>query len=206
MFEAVVNLHIHSRYTDGTGSHADIARAAAGGGLDAVIVTDHNVRVAGREGYVQSQGKKVLLLVGEEVHDRTRTRQKDHLLVLAVKQELSALAEAPDELLAAVHRGGGLSFLALPVDPEAPRFHETDISWENWSVSGYTGIELWNGFSELKAHLHTRLHGFFLAFFPSFVAHGPMPGAVQRWDELVQKGRVVAIGGSDAHALEMRAG
>ncbi|MGD2159243.1 MAG: hypothetical protein PVG32_20370, partial [Anaerolineales bacterium] len=37
---------------------------------------------------------------------------------------------------------------------------------------------------------------------PERVAHGPFPETVQKWNELLSKGqRVVAIGGSDAHAF-----
>ena len=50
MHEIVVNLHMHTRYSDGTGTHKDIAHAAIKTGLDAVIVTDHNVLVQGVEG------------------------------------------------------------------------------------------------------------------------------------------------------------
>ena len=70
MPEIVVNLHMHTRYSDGTGSHADIASAALRAGLDAVIVTDHNVLVQGIEGYVRQGRRRVLVLVGEEVHDQ----------------------------------------------------------------------------------------------------------------------------------------
>jgi predicted metal-dependent phosphoesterase TrpH len=51
MHEIVVNLHMHTRYSDGTGTHKDIAHAAIKCGLDAVIVTDHNVLVQGVEGH-----------------------------------------------------------------------------------------------------------------------------------------------------------
>ena len=40
MHEIILNLHMHTRYSDGTGSHRDIARAAIRAGLEAVIVTD----------------------------------------------------------------------------------------------------------------------------------------------------------------------
>ncbi len=53
MHEIVVNLHMHTRYSDGSGTHKDIAHAAIKSGLDAVIVTDHNVLVQGMEGYYQ---------------------------------------------------------------------------------------------------------------------------------------------------------
>ena len=54
MHEIIVNLHMHTRYSDGSGTHKDIAEAAMKTGLDAVIVTDHNVLVQGLEGYYRS--------------------------------------------------------------------------------------------------------------------------------------------------------
>ena len=53
MQELVINLHMHTTYSDGHGTHADLAEAALRAGLDAIIVTDHNVWVNGIEGYRQ---------------------------------------------------------------------------------------------------------------------------------------------------------
>ncbi|MFH1183984.1 MAG: CehA/McbA family metallohydrolase [Chloroflexota bacterium] len=206
MDEIVVNLHMHTRYSDGSGSHGDIARAALSCGLDAVIVTDHNAWMGGMDRYVEANGRRLLVLLGEEIHDRNRLPQKDHLIVIGAGQELASHGEDTSALLAAVRRSGGLAFVAHPIDPAAPAFREPDISWEDWSVSGLTGIELWNGFSELKALIPTRVHGIFYAFFPALIAHGPLPAAIDRWDRLLANGPSVAIGGSDAHALHMRSG
>ena len=206
MQEVVVNLHMHTRYSDGAGNHHDVGRAALKSGLDAVIITDHNVLVDGAEGYVGEGGRKLLMLAGEEVHDRNRLPQKDHMLILGAGQELAARAENPASLIKAVTEAGGVSFIAHLHDPAAPAFGEPDISWENWSVTNYTGIELWNGLSELKSLLPTRLHGIFYAFFPAFMAHGPPAATLRQWDHLLHERRIVAIGGSDAHALEMRLG
>ena len=150
MHEIVVNLHMHTRYSDGTGTHKDIAEAAIKAGVEAVIVTDHNVLVQGLEGYYRVGRSRVLLLVGQEVHDQDRDPQKNHLLVFNANRDLSTLADDPQTLINGVVEAGGLSFIAHPRDPEAPAFNETDISWESWEVHGYTGIELWNGLSELK--------------------------------------------------------
>ncbi len=204
MHEVVVNLHMHTRYSDGSGTHRDIARAALAAGVDAVIVTDHNILVQGFEGYYKEKNKKVLMLIGEEVHDQARDPQKNHLLVFGAGREMATYAENPQLLINQVRDAGGLSFIAHPDDPESPAFKELDISWVDWSVQNFTGIELWNALSELKTILPTKLHGIFYAFFPSFVAHRPIPNTVAKWDELLSQGRrVVAIGGSDAHALHM---
>jgi len=207
MQEVVVNLHMHTRYSDGSGLHKDIAAAALQTGLDAVIVTDHNILVDGFEGYYKAGHKKVLMLIGEEIHDQGRDPQKNHLLVFGANRELATFAENPQNLINQVADAGGICFLAHPNDPEAKAFNETDISWEDWSVQKYTGIELWNALSELKTVVPSKLHGAFYAFFPALVAHHPIPDTIKKWDELLSQGqKVVAIGGSDAHALHMSMG
>ena len=51
MHEITINLHMHTKYSDGTGLHADLAQAAIKAGIDAIIVTDHNIWVHGMEKY-----------------------------------------------------------------------------------------------------------------------------------------------------------
>lgn len=207
MHEAIINLHMHTRYSDGSGTHKDIAASALRAGVDVVIVTDHNILVDGFEGYYKEKNKKVLMLIGEEVHDQARNPQKNHLLVFGANRELATFAENPQNLINQAREAGGLAFLAHPDDPEAKAFNETDISWEDWSVQNYTGIELWNALSELKTVVPTKLHGAFYAFFPAFIANHPIPNTIAKWDELLTGGgKVVAIGGSDAHALHMNMG
>ncbi len=99
MPETVVNLHMHTHHSDGSGSHKDIADAALEAGLDAVIVTDHNLLVLEHEGYYEKGDQKVLLLVGEEIHDRKRVPEKNHLLVFGVDQELAGEAKNTQQLI-----------------------------------------------------------------------------------------------------------
>jgi hypothetical protein len=206
MEEIIVNLHIHTHFSDGSGSHKDIAQAAIQCGLDAVIVTDHNVLVLGFEGYFSNGVHQVLMLIGEEVHDQDRDPQKNHLLVFGADQEMAIFADDPQSLIKTVSDSGGLSFIAHPNDTAAQAFNEIAISWEDWSINNYTGIELWNGLSELKTHIPTKLHGVIYGLFPGLVAHRPQSNTLQKWDELLAQRRVVAIGGSDAHALLIRLG
>ncbi len=202
MHEVVINLHMHTHYSDGHASHAEIAQAALRAGLDAVIVTDHNVYVSGVEKVYQEGDKKVLLLIGEEIHDQARQPQKNHLLVFNANKDLATNAYDPQFLIDSVRQSGGLSFLAHIYDPAAPAFGETDISWEDWHVQGYTGIELWNHMSEFKSLLKNKLHAIYYAYNPEHIAHAPSSIALKRWDELLASGKiVVAVGGSDAHAM-----
>jgi len=207
MNELVVNLHMHTTYSDGSGSHAEIVQAALRAGLDAVITTDHNVLVNGPAGYYHDGDRRVLLLVGEEVHDQTAIPQKNHLLVIGADREMAELADDTQHLIKSVQKTGGLALIAHPVDPAAPRFGEPDISWEKWEVQNYTGIELWNAMSEFKSLMKDWIRALFYAFNPKLVAHGPFPSTLQKWDQLLADGkRVVAVGGSDAHAFRVSMG
>lgn len=207
MHEIAINLHMHTRYSDGTGLHKDIAAAAMRAGLDAVIVTDHNVLVKEFEGYHHDGQKRVLMLVGQEVHDQARDPQKNHLLIFGADRDLATLAENPQALINAVRDANGICFLAHPHEPAAPLFHETAITWDNWEVQGFTGIELWNHLSQLKFKLTNWPNSILHVFFPYIFSHGPDRPTLQKWDELLESGRrVAAIGGSDAHALHYRLG
>ena len=200
--EYVVNLHMHTRYSDGSGTHQEVAQAALRAGMDAVIVTDHNVLVRGPEGYYREGERRLLMLIGEEIHDQAREPQKNHLLAFGHDRELAQYAPDPQTLIDKVNEAGGICFLAHPDDPAAPAFGETDITWEAWEVQGYTGIELWNALSEFKARLRSKAHALFYGLNFRHVGRGPDPKTLSRWDALLRQGkRVVAVGGSDAHAL-----
>ena len=207
IYEYAGNLHMHTPFSDGMGTHDEIGDAALRAGLDFVVVTDHNVWVEGVEGYRYDGDQRVLLLVGEEIHDQVRVPQKNHLLVLGAERELARLAPEPQRLLDEVARLGGLAFFAHPVDPAAPKFRQEDLSWVDWGLRGYTGIEIWNFMSDFKARLTSIPAGLFYSYNPPRIARGPFPEAIRQWDRLLAQGRrVVAIGGSDAHALNIRAG
>ncbi len=207
MEELVTNLHLHTRYSDGTGTHQDVLRAAMRSGLDVVMPTDHNVYVQGMDGYLHEGERTVLLMCGEEVHDRTRNPQKNHLLVLGAGREMAPFAPDPQNLLNQVQAAGGLAFIAHPREHALPFLGETDITWVDWDIHGFTGIELWNGLSELKEVSPTFLRTIFHALFPATIAHGPLPETLTLWDDLLATGNsVVAVGGSDAHALHKTLG
>src|SRR5215210_1104399 len=66
MHDLACVVHLHSLYSDGTGTVPEIARAAGVAGADVVLLTDHDTLEARRrdeEGWHDG----VLVLVGEEV-------------------------------------------------------------------------------------------------------------------------------------------
>jgi hypothetical protein len=207
MHEVVANLHAHSTYSDGWWDHATIAREALRAGLDVVAVTDHNVWVEGFDGYLYDQERRILLLTGEEIHDPSRHPQKNHLLVYEAHRELAPLAGDLPRLLEAVNQAGGLAFLAHPIDPGAPRRPDTDLSWIDWDLPGYHGVEIWNPLTEFKSLLRSRGLAAVYAFLPGWIASGPFPAALEHWDRQLAEGRhLTAIGGADAHAFPGRLG
>ncbi|MEI6291331.1 MAG: CehA/McbA family metallohydrolase [Chloroflexota bacterium] len=207
MEELIVSLHMHTTYSDGTGSHQDIANAAINAGVDAVIVTDHNVLVKGPEKYYSSEKKQVLVLTGEEIHDQERYPQKNHLLVLNTSKEFAQLAKDKQLLVDTINKDGGLSFIAHLFDPECPPIKEDDISWIDWDIKGFSGIELWNSLSEIKIRGKTIFHILFYLFFPDFLNIEPPKQHLAKWDELLNLGRkIIAVGGADAHALKVNIG
>jgi len=207
MHEIIANIHMHTVYSDGTRKHSEIVQEALTSDLDVIITTDHNVWVTDLEGYYENEEKRILLLVGEEVHDQAREPQKNHLLVLNNKRELAQFATNTQELLDAIKSDDGLAFIAHPIDPAAPAINEGDLSWVDWDVQGFTGLELWNAMTEMKSLIKTKLHAIYYVFNPKRVARGPFQKTINLWDELLRKGkRVVAIGGSDAHAFKHNLG
>ncbi|MCX6054009.1 MAG: CehA/McbA family metallohydrolase [Chloroflexi bacterium] len=207
MRELVCNLHIHTPYSDGSGDYRSIAKSALKQDVDVILISDHNVLVKGVEGYHKENGRVVLLLTGEEVHDQSRDPQKNHMLVFGANREMATFAYDPQCLIQEVRRAGGLSFLAHPFEFDLPLFGETDISWVDWEIDGFTGLELWNGLSEFKTVVNSFPDAIFYAFLPEFVAHRPLTSTLRKWDELLTGGKkIVAVGGSDAHAINIHKG
>lgn len=201
--EIVANMHMHTPYSDGEWYHAQIAEAAMRAGLDAIIVTDHNVWVQGPEHYYEKDGQRVLVLVGEEIHDQRRDPQKNHMLVYGADAELAGHAPDPQKLVDAARGRHALTFFAHPSDPEAPLVHEPDLSWVSWDVRGFTGLEIWNYMTEFKSLVTSWPNAVRYAFNPERGIRGPFPQTLAKWDELTAQGlRVVAIGNADAHGTE----
>lgn len=210
LHELIGNVHMHTPYSDGEASHEGIARAGRAAGLDFVIVTDHNVLVKGVEGYYgDDESGQVLLLTGEEVHDRQRLPQCNHMVIFGASRELAACAHDPQQLIDAADAAGGMSFLAHPHDPPLTGFKEPAIPWQDLGVQRFTGLEIWNYMSAFKGVLNSgnRLHQVRAAFRPEDFMTGPAPETLALWDDLLgQERRVVGIGGSDAHGTTYRIG
>jgi hypothetical protein len=200
-YERVGNLHIHSTASDGTATHEELAALANKAGLDFLIVTDHNVYCGERQGWYG----RTLLLVGEEVHDPTRP-PSNHCLVFGLSESVAEYGDDPQRLVEAVRVRGGLGFVAHPFEKSGAYASEPEINWTAWHVEGMTGLEIWNYMSEFKSYVVDLPRALLYALWPKLAMRGPYAETLTKWDELLGKRRVYAIGGSDAHAQSYRAG
>lgn len=213
MYEYVGNLHAHTTLSDGTQPHAVLAAAAIRAGLDFLVVTDHNLRPDDVEGIYHrpglADGSALLLLAGEEVNDRQLVPERNHLLVYGAGRSMAAHAQGQPAqvLLDAVHEAGGCAFIAHPTDRAVPWIGEESYRWEDWTVEGYAGLELWNTMSSLKEVLPDPARGLLAVNNPARAFVGPDPDTVALWDGLLRQGRRVSvIGNADAHATRYTIG
>ena len=196
--EYVGNPHVHSIYSDGAATHREIAEAAAAAGLNFAIVTDHNIRADGLEGYYG----RTLLLVGEEVHNVYRRPPVNHLLVYGTDQEIVPYAFGDTRtLIRTINERGGFCYIAHPIDKSSPLNPDwRAMPWVDWPVKGVTGIELWDYLSEFKSLLWTRSIAAVYARRPEWGIRGPYRATLRLWDELLSKGqRLAALGSANAH-------
>jgi hypothetical protein len=206
--EYVGNLHVHTPYSDGESYHSEVAQAALLSGLDFMVFTDHNLWLQGIEGYWgNDQDGHVLVLCGEEVHDRSRNPQCNHLLVFGAEREVSGHAHDLQTLIDTVNQAGGMSFIAHPDDRPIPWLREPAIPWFDRYVEHFTGLEIWNYMSRFKDTVPTRWRGLRNIFAPEEIMIGPRPQTLALWDQLLgMRRRIVGIGNADAHGTQFRIG
>ena len=206
--EYVGNMHVHTRYSDGEDHHAEVAQVAQAAGLNFVIFTDHNLWIDGIEGYYGSQEDgHVLLLSGQEIHDRKRLSGGNHLLVYGAEKDVAASAHDLSTLVDTVASLGGLSFVAHPDDMSVAWIGEPALAWQDRYVTGFSGLEVWNFMSRFKDFIQTRSEAISAVFRPEDVVTGPSPQTLALWDEFLASGlHVAGIGGADAHGTHVHIG
>jgi hypothetical protein len=189
-------IHVHSTYSDGSGTVPEIARAAQRAGIDVVLLTDHDTLEAKRRGE-ERWYDDALVLVGEEVTPRDR----DHFLAFGIDEEISPRLSGR-EIAEAVRAAGGFGFGAHPFSRGSERFRRPGVKFSEPDL--LDGIELWSFLSDTGE----RVRGFRdlarMVWAPQRAIGGPPPDNLREWDRLCRERRVVAIGGLDAHQFGIR--
>jgi hypothetical protein len=202
MHDLACVMHLHSTYSDGTGTVPEIARAARRAGADVVLLTDHDTLEAKRRGEEGWHGS-VLVLVGEEVSPRSR----DHYLAFGIEHEIDHRELDAAGICRAVRDAGGFGFAAHPFSQGSPRFKRAvGMPFTGLDSDALHGIELWSFVNDTAAAATSipQLARFLVT--PGRVLDHPPERNMRGWDELCATRQVVGIGGLDAHQYGKRIG
>lgn len=194
-------IHVHSTYSDGTGTVDQIARAARRAGVDVVLLTDHDTLEARHRGQEGWHGP-VLVCVGTEVSPR----DENHYLAFGIEREIAHEGLSSAEICAAVAEAGGFGFLAHPFSQGSPRFQRAarGIPWRDLDVPGYAGIEVWSFVTDTAEGLRSLRDAARFVATPQRVVDHPPAVNLAGWDRLGARRPVVGIGGVDAHQVGVR--
>ncbi len=208
MYEYAGAIHIHSTYSDGTGTVEHIAGCANEAGLDFIILTDHNTLLAKDNGQEKWYGN-LMMIAGYEVND---IHNKNHYLVFGLDKligtyrvlhngELGCNLSA-GEYVKLIKEKGGTGFIAHPYEKRSSFPEHPPYPWTDWETDDFDGIEIWNHMSEWVEGLNenNKIQRF---IHPLKSIVRPCEDAVKKWDELNLRRRVAAIGSVDAHAHKM---
>ncbi|MBS3977648.1 MAG: CehA/McbA family metallohydrolase [Syntrophomonadaceae bacterium] len=202
MWEYIANLHVHTNYSDGSGSVRDIVHAAENAGIDVVGITDHSTLAAWERGEEGWHGA-VFVLVGVEINQAI-----NHYLAFGIENLVADDDALPQNVINKVHQMGGIGFIAHPYEKGSPLIESgRSFPWTDWQVKDYTGICIWNYTSQWRDSIRSASEALWRVYIaPNNPIKSACPGALWRWDQENLKRQVVAIGGSDAHAVQVKYG
>ena len=194
-------VHLHSTYSDGTGTVPEIAAAAADAGADVVLLTDHDTLEAKRRGEEGWYGS-VLLLVGEEVSPRGR----NHYLAFGLDEPIDHSGLDSAGIVRAVTEAGGFGFAAHPWSKGSERFRRViaALPFHDIETAGLTGIEMWSFLTDGGESVGSVWDFVRFLVRPIDVLDHPPELNMETWDRLCAARRTVAIGGLDAHQIGVR--
>ncbi len=189
-------LHIHSRYSDGSGKVKYIIKQAQKAHLDFIIITDHNNLFALKNGY-EGWYDNLLVLVGEEIGNR----EDEHYLAFGIDETIKpeVYHHKAEKYISAVKSQGGIGFAAHPNHLKNNYFNLEVSPWFSFENPDYTGIEIWSYMYDWSENVnYSNILYYFL--YPEKAIDGPPADLLEKWDKLCQTRRIVGIGSADVHA------
>jgi hypothetical protein len=194
-------VHLHSTYSDGTGTVKQIVKAARRSEVDVVLLTDHDTLAARNE---EGWHGPVLLLVGEEVSPR----RKNHYLAFNLEKPIDHRGMSPPEVVEAVRDAGGFGFAAHPFSRGSERFRRlgAGMPFEELDCDALEGIELWSFATDTGEAIPSVGAALRFIATPHRVLDHPPESNVREWDRLCSLRKMTAIGGLDAHQVGIRVG
>jgi hypothetical protein len=195
MHEYVGSIHMHSCYSDGSGTPREMTAAAARAGLDYFILTDHDTVAPALDGW-QGWRDGVLVITGVEI----TCRERSHVVVLGATDVVGLRHKPLRRVLFELSNQGAAAFVA-----HAHPAHIMGISLKagelvDWEVPGFTGVELWSFMHDICDGLTPWRMPTFLYTWQNAI-RGPHPGTMAHWDRITQHRRFAAVGSLDNHAI-----
>lgn len=191
-------IHMHTTESDGTRPLEEVVALGRQVGLDFMMFSDHmNLNNKSKEGFYGD----TLVAVGYEHNDLNDT----HHYLLFETPAVYPEEMSPREYVAAGAADGAVGIIAHPDEIRHKLKEFPPYPWHDWTVEGYTGIELWNQMSEWTEKL-TRFNKLVMSLSPRKSMVGPTDRILKKWDELNMKRKVVGVAGVDAHAFPVKLG
>jgi hypothetical protein len=200
--ECIGNIHVHTAHSDGSAGVSQVAENASMVGLDFICINDHSYMTDAL--HLEEEGfyGKVLVLVGLEIGLRYH-----HYLAFNLESRTLQQNPPPQEMIDWVNGQGGFGFMAHPFEKGMPFVEKsTAYTWNDLSVTGQTGLCLWNFTSRWKERVKSFFHGLFFLYFKTQTLRGPSRETLNYWDQECLKRRFAALGGSDAHGSAFKWG
>lgn len=199
--EYVSNLHVHTTFSDGTGTIGEVIDAAKKAGLDILLITDHDTLKGREKGYEGYHGD-LLVIIGFEI-----SGPYHHYLVWGMDYTPKYNWRKPQDFVNEVATAGGIGVAAHPFEKGSPMSDSGHaFTWKDWSVNGIDGLEIWNHSSAWKMKARDMKSAVYHLLTRTGTLAGPDEDALAKWDELGKTRRIAGVGGSDAHAFKAHAG
>ena len=183
--------HLHSTFSDGLGTAAEICRTAAAQNLDFVILTDHGR--PNRAASAATSWREGTLLIGASEF----SLHAGHMAAAGYHVPDYEFPPEAQEAIDEVARDKGVTFISHPLDNRIP--------WTDWDVRGFTGIEIISLYQMAKKNLLYGLTLFPLQYLLSpdyaltaFISYPKRE--LEIWDRFNRQGKYFAIYALDSHA------
>jgi hypothetical protein len=197
MPEYVGAIHLHSCYSDGSGTIREITAAARRAGLDFFILTDHDTLAPRNDGW-QGWHDGVLVIVGVEI----TCPRRSHVVVLDAKHVAGLRFKPLRRLLFELQNQDATAWVAHAHPAHIMGYSMKAGELLDWDIPGFTGVELWS-------LMHDICNGLTLWRAPSFLRNwrryvrGAHPDTMAHWDRMTLQRRFPAVGSLDNHAVNI---
>lgn len=143
MVKLMVDMHVHTNYSDSNGTVEELIKAAKDKGLSGIAITDHNTLDGAKVAtYMQND---LTIIPGEEIKT-----ESGEILAIGIKKAVPENLPI-EEAIHSVHLQGGLVFIPHPTVPFFRRLRESDMRRLN-----IDGLEVFSAISPLADHYASK--------------------------------------------------